>query len=295
MEVYLDIIFVENVIMNSIIIYATSIFSKAKPKTIRIILASAIGAIYVIVAYITKAKIYSNIFIKILLSVLIVYVAFNPQKVQNLWKYFIIFQLTTCLFGGVAYSMIYLIKPQNIFIQNGMFVGDYAMKTIFLGAVIGVILVILSVKIIKSKIFPKDMIYEIQIKIFGEQIKLQAMIDTGNLLKEPFTGIPVIVVEKNALYEIIPMELLENLEEILMGNMEKISEETRQKYAPRLKVIPFSSLGKQNGMLVGVKADEVIIEGEYPKKIEPSIIGIYDKSLTKRGEYKALLGLELVK
>ena len=31
---------------------------------------------------------------------------------------------------------------------------------------------------------------------------------------------------------------------------------------PRLKVIPFSSLGKQNGMLLGIKAEEVVIKNE---------------------------------
>ena len=47
-------------------------------------------------------------------------------------------------------------------------------------------------------------------------------------------------------------------------------------------------------MLVGIKADNVKIieEQEYEKK--NVIIGIYNKSFTKRGEYRALIGLELL-
>ena len=68
----------------------------------------------------------------------------------------------------------------------------------------------------------------------------------------------------------------------------------REEYISRLKVIPFSSLGKQNGMLLGIKADKVIIKSdEEEKENDNVIIGIYDKSLTKRGEYRALLGIEL--
>ena len=64
---------------------------------------------------------------------------------------------------------------------------------------------------------------------------------------------------------------------------------------PRLKVIPFSSLGKQNGMLLGMKAEEVVIKNEEENKTKENvIIGIYNKSLTKRGEYRVLLGIELV-
>ncbi len=67
------------------------------------------------------------------------------------------------------------------------------------------------------------------------------------------------------------------------------------KYMTKLKFIPFSSLGKQNGMLLGIKADYVIIknENDEEKKVNEIIIGIYNKSLTKRGEYRALMGLEL--
>lgn len=48
-------------------------------------------------------------------------------------------------------------------------------------------------------------------------------------------------------------------------------------------------------MLLGIKADEIIVEKEEENKIFKNvIIGLYDKSLTKRGEYRALIGLELI-
>ena len=48
-------------------------------------------------------------------------------------------------------------------------------------------------------------------------------------------------------------------------------------------------------MLLGIKADEIIVEKEEENKISKNvIIGVYEKSLTKRGEYRALIGLELI-
>ena len=118
------------------------------------------------------------------------------------------------------------------------------------------------------------------------------MIDTGNLLKEPITNTPVVVVEHTLLYECIPKEILNHIEDILGGDFSKIPDEIKQEYISRLKVIPFSSLGKQNGMLLGIKADGIEIKDEdEEKKEENVIIGIYNKSLTKRGEYRALLGI----
>ena len=57
MTIYIDIIFLENIIMNSIILYATSIIIKQKTKFFRIIISSGIGAIYSIALYLTNLKI----------------------------------------------------------------------------------------------------------------------------------------------------------------------------------------------------------------------------------------------
>ena len=293
--IYVDVIFLENLIMNAIILYATAIILKIKPKTIRIILASAIGSVYAILTYITEISIYTSVIAKGILSIMMIYVGFNPQNMKRMWKQVLIFYLTSFVFGGVALYLIYFIKPQNVLMKNGMFVGEYVLKVVFLGAIVAFVIIKISIKIIKTKINSKDMYCNIKIKINEKMIEARAMMDTGNLAKEPITNTPVVIVESSLLHDIIPKEILNNLEKILGGDFSEISEEIQQEYMAKLRCIPFSSLGKQNGMLLGIKADEIEIENEEDKKIFPNIIiGIYDKSLTKRGEYRALIGLELI-
>jgi stage II sporulation protein GA (sporulation sigma-E factor processing peptidase) len=139
------------------------------------------------------------------------------------------------------------------------------------------------------------MFCNIEISLNDKLIKTTAMIDTGNLLKDPISNFPVIVVEHTLLYDCIPKEILNNLENILGGNLENIPEDIRNEYMLKLKVIPYMSLGKQNGMLLGIKPENVKIEREEDVKcLDKVIIGIYNKSLTKRGEYRALLGIEML-
>ena len=152
MTIYIDIIIVENLIMNYIILYATGLISKSKISHLRIFLASAIGAIYAITEYISKLSIYSNILVKIILSIVIVFIAFNPQNVKKMCKQLILFYLTTFTFGGVATYLIYVLKPQNIIIKNGMYVGTYVLKVIFIGAILGTIILIIAFKFSKNKI-----------------------------------------------------------------------------------------------------------------------------------------------
>ena len=281
--------------MNAIILYASAIILKIKPKTIRVILASAIGSIYAIITYVTELPIYTSIISKAVLSIMMVYVGFNPQSIKKLFKQVFIFYLTSFVFGGVALYLIYVIEPKNALIRNGMFVGDYVLKVIFLGAIVAFIIIKIAIKIIKTKINSKDMYCNIRIKISGQIVSTKAMIDTGNLAKEPITNTPVIIVESSLLYDILPKEILNNLDMILGGDLSKIPEKIQSQYMSKLRCIPFSSLGKQNGMLLGIKADEIEVEREEDKKITKNvIIGIYDKSLTKRGEYRALVGLDLI-
>lgn len=295
MTIYIDIVIIENLIMNYVILCATGIVSKNKIRHLRLIMASLLGAIYSVVAYMKILEIYSNIVLKILLSVIIVYIAYNPQTVKKLWKTLVMFYLVSFVFGGVAFSLIYIIKPQDIIMKNGLFLGTYPLKTIILGAIVAFAIIIIAVKIIRKKFTTKDMICDIEIMLNNKKINTKALIDTGNMLKEPITNTPVVVVEKILLYECIPKEILNNINQIIGGDLEKIPQRIQSQYISKLKLIPFSSLGKQNGMLLGIKVQKIKIikESEEITK-ENIIVGIYQQSLTKNGEYQALMGMEFI-
>ena len=162
----------------------------------------------------------------------------------------------------------------------------------FLGIIIAFIVIIISFKMIKNKISKRDLICNLIIKINEKEIRTKALIDTGNFLKDPIKNTPVIVAEYLLFKKVISDEILENIEKILGGDLSKISENIKNEYISKMKIIPFSSLGKQNGMLLGIKAQEAIIEqNEEINKIDKVIIGLYNKKISKTGEYHALVGL----
>ena len=292
MTVYIDIIFIENIVINYIILYATGIVSKSKINQKKMIISSLIGAVYSVIYYILKINIYSNMIVKLMLSIAMVYIAFETKNFKILIKKLVLFYLVSFVFAGAALGIIYMVNTQNITIQNGMIVGSYTLKTILIGIVVAFIVIIIGFNFAKGKLSKKDLIYNIKIYINGKNVKTKAMMDTGNFLKEPITNIPVAVVEHTLLYEIIPKEILNNIEKVLGGDFKGIPEDIQNQYISKLKVIPFSSLGKQNGMLLGIKADKLEIEiEENIKEIQKVIIGVYTKSLTKRGEYRALVGI----
>ena len=93
--------------------------------------------------------------------------------------------------------------------------------------------------------------------------------------------------EKEKLIDILPREILENTNKIISGEFE-----IKDKYISKLRVLPFSSLGKQNGMLLGFKVEKVIVILNEEELIRNDvIIGIYDKKLSINEKYECLIGM----
>lgn len=282
MTVYLDIVLIENILMNYIILYATGFIQKNQIKQIRLILSSILGGVYAIISYLNIIPIYSNFFMKVLLSIIMIYIAFNIQNIKKLLKTILLFYLSSFVMGGCALALLYIINPQNINFENGVLIGTYPMKVTLISGVIGFLIIQIAFQINKRQMKKKDMICNLEISINKKKINLKAYVDTGNMLKEPLTNVPVIIVEKEKLNNIINI----NIEEILGGDDKKL---TNLKF----RIIPFKTIGKENGILVGIKPDFVKIKFEDNEKyIENVIIGMYDKKIGK--EYQALIGLELL-
>ena len=75
---------------------------------------------------------------------------------------------------------------------------------------------------VKSKISKKDCFCEIKLTVLGKEKTFTAMIDTGNLLQDPISGNPVIVIEKESLEGFIPRAILDNIENIMKGEMKEV-------------------------------------------------------------------------
>lgn len=286
--VYIDIIFLENLFMNFIILFATQTILKSNIKIIRTFIASILGGIYAILMYMSEIRIYSNICLKIILSLAMVEIAFNTKSIKSFFKYLVIFYLTSFTFGGVAFALIYFVSPENVVFNNGRLVGTYPIKMILLGGILGFIIIVSSFKNIKKKISKTDMLCNIKITIENKSKSLISIVDTGNFLKDPISKAPVIVVNSQSLTGILPGEILDNIKDIINGANVNIGQ-----YIKKIRIIPFSSLGKENGLLLGIKSDiSVINYQDNVIIIKDAIIGIYPGILNKENKYQALVGIE---
>ena len=291
MTIYLDIVLLENTILNFIILISTAIISKSKISYIKIGISSIIGGIFSILNYMANLNLLSGIMIKILLSILMILISFQNNSLKKLIKQLIFFYLVSFTFGGIAFMLLFFINPDSIIIESNHLVGTYPLKVGLIAGVIGFVTIMLVSKIIKDRMSKKAMLCELEIFYNGKYKKLKTMIDTGNLLKEPISKTDVIIVEKESLKGVISKEILENISTILEGKW--LQDSSIHSY--KFKLIPFSSLGNDNGLLIGFKPDYIKIYTEDECTRNDVLVGIYDGKLSKNNLYTSLIGLDVIK
>lgn len=136
----------------------------------------------------------------------------------------------------------------------------------------------------------------IEIAFGGETLTVNALLDTGNQLKDPLTGSPVIIVEHEALRPILPPDVEAVLAKAAAGDLGGLADlATSSRWSSRFRVIPFSSIGQEKGMLIGVRPDEVrIVDGNSKMSTSKVVIGIHERKLSPEGTYVALLHPEVL-
>ncbi len=119
-------------------------------------------------------------------------------------------------------------------------------------------------------------IVPISISLGGKRISLMALKDTGNVLSDPITGDRVFVISANAASYLTGLSLQEiktPLETMLIGKI------------PGLRLIPFSTVGHSEGLMLGMKMQEV----KLGNKQQNAIIGFAPEGLGEGLPFQALV------
>jgi stage II sporulation protein GA (sporulation sigma-E factor processing peptidase) len=291
MIVYVDVVLLENIAMNYIILIATAIIGKYKINYFRCIASSFIGSIYAVANYAINFNLIQNLIAKILISLLMVVIAFKGEKIKAILKQLMLFYLVSFTFGGAAFMLLFFLRPEEIIYENGHLIGTYPLKIALLGGVVGFTVISITSNIIRDRRKIKSMLCDIEIFYNSKSVRLKTMIDSGNLLKDPISNNDVIIVEKNSLRGILDDDLLNHIDDILNGKW--LDDNNIHNY--KFKLIPFSSLGNENGIILGFKPEYIKIYDEEEKLRKEVIVGIYPGKLTKTNLYTSLIGLNILK
>lgn len=279
MTVYWDIMFLINFTIDYIILYSTAKTVFLKRNFFKMILGAVIGGIYGI--FIFEKSIVFNILTYILVTLLILYVAFSKLNFKIISTFYII----SFLFGGISNylnNMYGVIKMSNgfIFVENNLF-------AVLMGVILSSFIIVISLKLIKRNVIKHKQIKTVDIFFEGKSVTVSGMLDTGNLLLDPITKYPVILVSFDDIEKIISSDLKKFLEE-----KENLCVNINRKIINKIRLIPYKN-SNSNDVLKGFKPDYIVIKEEDERKITDVIIAVTYNKLSENNEFNAILNPQI--
>lgn len=279
--VYIDVLFGVNFIINILLIEASGVIAAAPTVWYRTLLSAALGAAYSVCIFFPDLALMYTFIMKIAFSGFMVICAFRINELRHFFVLWGAFYAVNFIFGGCVIALMSLTdlgQRSGAIYSNGVIYFDLPWQVLLGSTLAAYVLVMLVGRVRKKRLNREKVKRGISIYVNGRCASFTAIIDTGNSLFDPITGDPVAVCEYDML-----MPLLGEGDEPLI---EKLT-----KRGMKVRFIPFSSVGKEHGVMPGFKPDMVKVDG---LEIGRCVVCVCENHLSPNREYGALLNPQLM-
>ena len=254
MVVYADLAIVLNFIVDLCLMLGANRLCGHGSGWKRALPAAALGSVYAAVCLLPGFGFLGNFLWRIVILIVMSFIAFggNFGALQR----GIVFVLLSMALGGIALG-----------IDTSGFLG--------LAAAAGIVCLLcfagFRFPLGKSRFVPVTLCYH------GKKLSLTALLDTGNLLHDPISGQPILLVGADVGMQIpglTPKLLADPVTAMTDGSL------------PGARLIPYRSVGKSGGMLLALRMDEVWID----EKRAGDLVAFAPDILCGSQTYQALTG-----
>lgn len=178
MKIYIDLFFLFNVIMDSIIVTGVSLLLRRKISIIRIILSSLIGGFSSLFLFTSI----NDLVIEIISVIIMTVVAFGYVDIRYFFRNIFYMYILSVLLGGILYLF-------NIRVTSNYVVSYLIIIVIALEVMVLYVKEIKKMKCIYNNYYDIDIVFK-----DGFRLSLIGFVDTGNNLYDPYKRRPIILV-----------------------------------------------------------------------------------------------------
>lgn len=278
--IYLDVLFVVNFIMDyvvltittGILIHTTTLKRAGNKKQlfllyIKRIAGSVIGALWacVLVSFELSSLIWNGFTYAVIGPGMVIAIMGKERIISYLKGVGILYSVTFLVAGGIHFmycytSFGYILNTKRI-----------SVWVLFLGCVVGGILLEWLIVFLDKRNFDSKSRYTVVLETKEASVTLKALCDTGNNLYDPFCGEEVSVVLSKA------------VENLLKDNTSR-------------HLIPYSSLGNENGLIPVVRINRLKILGEKETLVvEKPLLALYSGSFSGNTDYELIIHPDVFK
>lgn len=201
--VYVDVLVGVNLIVNYFLILATARFLSLPFHRRRLFAAASLGALYSLSILLPEWNTALSLLIKLLMAASIVLAAFGWKGLKPFFRATAAFYIINFAFAGFMVAVWYFLAPQGLLIRNSMVYFDIS-PLMLIAMAVGCYLVITLIYRITGRQMPKELFCRVEVYCGEKMCCLVGKVDTGNTLREPFSGDPVMVAYEPKIASVIP-------------------------------------------------------------------------------------------
>ena len=192
------------------------------------------------------------------------------------WRFF-----SLCIVSAVAYGLSFHALRRGVVLlvlrmaMSGMTLGLNIKGIAALFAPLIVVIILCQFgfqsSLMKAQLLP------VELTFMKKTVRITALRDTGNMLYDPVTGKPIIIVDATIAEELTGLSI-----EQLRNPIRSLTE----KHLSGLRLIPYRTIDRSDGMLLALRMSQVKIG----KKTENVLVAFSPEKLSGDGTYQALTG-----
>ena len=252
--VYIDSVFVLNALMDYLLILATAYLSGIPLRRGRCLLASLLGGCYAVGVFLPHCGFLAGWPEKLAAGIILAAVAYAGE--QKLLRLTVLLFGVSCGFAGCVLGLGFL-AGGGVPMANGVFYTDIDAKVLLIAA--GAAYLVMTVVFragaqhrIRGTLVP------VRIEWDERSVSLTALCDTGNALRDPATGRPLLVASARRLETLWPPELRGMLTARALRSPAELLEPLNRRDM-RFRLIPYSAVGVSSGLLLAFRSDRTFI------------------------------------
>lgn len=294
MYIVLEYYLLENFVVNFLILSMTNIITKSDASIKNIILGSIFSSLYSLVLFSPRLLFLARPYMKIIISLFIIRFTFGIKNLRIFIYQIMGFYIISFIFAGAIMGISFNHgNISKLLFEESKVVDIFKLKYILIGLATAIVISYRIFNYYHEKIIQESYIVNVSIGYMGKEVSIKALVDTGHSLVEPFTNRPVFIAEFHGIEDILPISIREfYMKENIDGDLYELEEILGSlDTSIGIRLIPFRSIGSENGILLGFKPEYLTIR--LPDRDEilrrDMIVGIYKGKLSSDLNYRGLL------
>jgi len=289
MYIYIDILIVVNLFVNYFLLLTTTKLLHISVKRVRLILSAVVGALSSLIILLPQMNFFFSLAVKIPLASILIFIAFGYKTFAVFVRHVLCFFAVNFIYAGVMFAVWYFSSPSGMYYNNGLAYFNVSVLILTLSTICAYLLIIGAKKLFNNT--PnQNLILKTEIEFDGKCVTLDGFVDTGNNLKDIFTGFPVVIAEFDKIKDVLPINLHDFF--LFAANDNSPSDQSLDKlqnsrFRSKIRMIPYQTINK-SGLLAAFKPDRF----EINETKHDVLIGVKTQKLSS-GEYSLLLNVLL--